>query len=101
MNIFAAIAEPARKDILDALAVRPRAVNELVALFDLSQPGISRHLKVLREAGLVTVAPRGQTRVYHLDARPLQELDAWLGRYRKFWAEKLDALETFMDEEPE
>ena len=101
MNTFAAIADPVRTGILDALAGRARTVNEIVAMFDITQPAISRHLRVLREAGLVTVVPKGQAREYHLDAGPLQELDAWLGRYRKFWAEKLDALETFMEENPE
>ncbi len=101
MNTFAALADPTRTQIVDAIAARPRTVNEIVGLFDVSQPAISKHLRVLREAGLVSVVPQGKTRVYHLDPRPLRELDGWLQRYRKFWATKLDALESFMDEEPE
>jgi DNA-binding transcriptional ArsR family regulator len=101
MHAFAALADPTREGILNALAVRPRTVNEVVALFPITQPAISRHLKVLREAGLVTVVPTGKTRVYHLDPAPLREIDRWLDRYRRFWADRLDALESFMDEEPE
>jgi DNA-binding transcriptional ArsR family regulator len=101
VNTFAALADPTRTQIVDAIAVRPRTVNEIVGLFDVSQPAISKHLRVLREAGLVSVVPEGKTRVYHLDPRPLRELDIWLQRYRKFWATRLDALESFMDEEPE
>ena len=101
MHAFAALADPTREEILNALAARPRTVNEVVALFPITQPAISRHLKVLREAGLVTVVPEGKTRVYHLDPAPLREIDRWLDRYRRFWAERLDALESFMDEEPE
>ena len=101
MHAFAALADPTRTEIVDALAVRARTVNEIVAMFRVTQPAISRHLKVLREAGLVTVRPEGKTRVYQLDPRPLQEIDAWLGRYRRFWAARMDALERHMDEEPE
>lgn len=86
--------------IIDAVATRPRTVNEIVEMFLVSQPAISRHLRVLREAGLVSVIPDGKTRVYHLDPRPLEELDGWLERYRKFWAGKLDALESHMEENP-
>ena len=98
---MASLADPTRTRIVEAIAVRPRTVTEIVDMFEVSQPAISKHLRVLREAGLVRVAPEGKTRVYHLDPRPLRELDAWLQRYRRFWADKLDALEAFMDEEPE
>lgn len=99
MNAFAALADPTRARIVDALAERGRPVNEIVALFSLTQPSISRHLRILREAGLVSVHPHGQRRVYRLDPRPLREIDHWLDRYRKFWARKLDDLERHMDEE--
>ena len=82
---------------MDALAERGRTVNEIVGLFSLSQPSISRHLRILRNAGLVSVQPQGQRRVYQLDPRPLREIDQWLDRYRKFWASKLDDLERHMD----
>jgi DNA-binding transcriptional ArsR family regulator len=101
VNTFAALADPTRAEILDVIARRPRTVNEIVARFDVSQPAISRHLRVLREAGLVSVVPKGQQRVYRLEPKPLQELDTWLSRYRRFWADRLDALEQHMDEEPE
>ena len=101
MHTFEALADSTRTEIVEVLAARPQTVNEIVALFPISQPAISRHLKVLREAGLVTVRPEGKTRVYQLDPAPLRELDRWLDRYRHFWASKLDALEAFMDEEPE
>ncbi len=100
MNTFAALADPIRTEIIDSLGQRPRTVNEIVSLFDVTQPAISRHLRVLREAGLVSGRPEGQTRVYHLNPAPLQELDTWLQRYRKFWASKLDALEQHMEENP-
>jgi DNA-binding transcriptional ArsR family regulator len=98
MNAFAALADPTRAEIVDALAERGRTVNEIVGLFSLTQPSISRHLRILREAGLVSVEPDGQRRVYRLDPAPLREIDHWLDRYRKFWAGKLDDLERHMDE---
>ena len=99
--IAAALADSTRTRIVDALADRPRTVTEIVELFAMSQPAISQHLRVLREAGLVSVEPRGRVRIYHLDARPLMELDRWLDRYRRFWAGRLDALEAHLEEAPE
>ena len=95
--MFSALADPVRLGILDALAGRAHSVNELVDRFPVSQPAVSRHLRILREAGLVRVEPAGKSRIYHLEPAPLQELDAWLGRYRHFWATRLDALESHMD----
>ncbi len=100
MNTFAALADPVRTGIIDSLAERARTVNEIVSLFDVTQPAISRHLRVLREAGLVTVRPEGQSRVYALNPAPLREIDAWLQRYRKFWAGRLDDLERHLEENP-
>ena len=74
-------------------------MNQIVDRFSLSQPSISRHLRVLREAGLVSVHPDGQRRVYQLDPAPLREIDAWLERYRRLWSRRLDDLENLMDEE--
>ena len=76
------------------------SANEVVDRFKLSQPAISRHLRVLREAGLVRVEPVGRRRIYHLDAAPLRDIDGWLDRYRRFWSGRLDALEELIDEEP-
>jgi DNA-binding transcriptional ArsR family regulator len=94
---FTALAEPARRQILELLRERERPVGELVQRLELSQPGVSKHLRVLREAGLVRVRPEGQRRWYGLRAEPLAELDAWLAPYREFWGGTLDALERHLD----
>jgi DNA-binding transcriptional ArsR family regulator len=80
--------------MLDALSRRPATVNELAAMLPIARPGVSRHLKVLREAGLVDVRQESQRRVYSLRAQPLAEIDDWLGRYRDLWGQRLDALHT-------
>ena len=95
---FAVLAEPARRHILELLRQRERHVGELVERLGLSQPGVSKHLRVLREAGLVRVRPDGQRRWYGLRAEPLAELDEWLAPYREFWGGRLDALERHLDE---
>lgn len=79
------------------LRERPRAVGELVTLTGLTQPGTSKHLRVLRDAGLVSARADAQRRVYELNARPLAELDAWLAPYRELWESRLDALERHLD----
>jgi DNA-binding transcriptional ArsR family regulator len=79
--------------MMELLRERPRAVGELVQLTGLSQPGASKHLRVLREAGLVQASVEAQRRVYRLDTAPLAELEAWLAPYRQLWEERLDALE--------
>jgi DNA-binding transcriptional ArsR family regulator len=94
---FTVLAEPARRRILDLLLERPRPVGELVENLGLTQPGTSKHLRVLREAGLVVVHPEAQRRVYALNPEPLAELDAWLEPYRRLWAQRLDALERHLD----
>jgi DNA-binding transcriptional ArsR family regulator len=95
---FEVLAEPTRRRILDLLRQRPRPVGELVDLVGISQPGVSKHLRVLRDARLVRVRPEAQRRVYELDPAPLAEIDAWLGPYRRLWSERLDALERHLDE---
>ena len=92
-----AVAEPRRREILDLLLAGDRAVGELVEVVGLSQPAVSKHLKVLREAGLVTVTADAQRRVYSLAPEPLHELDAWLAPYRRLWSGRLDALERHLD----
>jgi DNA-binding transcriptional ArsR family regulator len=94
---FDVVAEPMRRRILDLLRERPRPVNELVELLGLSQPGVSKHLRVLREARLVRVRRDAQRRWYEVDPRPLSEIDAWLAPYRAFWADRLDRLEEHLD----
>jgi DNA-binding transcriptional ArsR family regulator len=95
---FEVLAEPHRRRILDLLRERPRCVGELVSETGLSQPGTSRHLRVLREAGMVRVAKDAQRRVYTLDPNALAELIAWVEPYRRQWAVQLDALEFHLDE---
>ena len=94
MRALEALADPTRRRIVELLAERERSAGEIAAQFATSRPGVSRHLRVLREHGLVRAREEGQRRVYSLDPRPLAELDAWLARYRRFWANRLDALDT-------
>ena len=101
VTTFDVLAEPSRRDILDLLRERERSVSELVDQLSMSQPGVSKHLRVLRDAGLVVVRPDAQRRWYRLRAEPLAEIDAWLGPYRRFWSGRLDALERHLDEEEE
>lgn len=98
MTTFEALAEPMRRRILDLLREQPRLVGELVELLAMSQPGISKHLRVLREAGLVQVRRDAQRHWYELRHEPLAEVDAWLEPYRKQWSNRLDALERHLDE---
>jgi DNA-binding transcriptional ArsR family regulator len=93
MQSLAAIADPTRRRIVELLAERDRTAGELVSEFDMSAPAISQHLKVLREAGLVTVRAEGQSRVQALNPDGFDELEAWLQRTRSFWSQRLDALE--------
>ncbi|HEY3019124.1 MAG TPA: metalloregulator ArsR/SmtB family transcription factor, partial [Solirubrobacteraceae bacterium] len=92
-SAWSALADPHRREMLTLLLERPRPVGELVERLGLTQPGTSKHLRVLREAGLVQVRKEAQRRVYALDSTPLAELDAWLAPYRRLWDERLDALE--------
>ncbi|MEQ1786727.1 MAG: metalloregulator ArsR/SmtB family transcription factor [Acidimicrobiales bacterium] len=94
---FDVLAEPNRRRILDSLRDGERPVNELVHELRLSQPAVSKHLRALREAGLVEVRPAAQRRYYRLRAEPLRELDAWIAPYRRFWEQRLDALEAHLD----
>src|ERR687896_361814 len=98
---FHVLAEPARRRILDLLLERPRPVGELVEQLGLSQPGTSKHLRVLREAGLVRVRQDAQRRWYELSPEPLTEIDEWLQPYRRLWADRLDALERHLDAMPD
>ncbi len=94
MNALEALADPTRRRIVELLAERERSAGELAAQFPVSRPAVSRHLRVLRETGLVQRRGEAQRRLYSLDPTPLAELDEWLGRYRPFWAQRLDALDT-------
>lgn len=100
MSSYAALAEPHRRQILDVLRHGEQPAGELVRRLDLSQPGVSKHLKVLREAGLIAVRAEGKQRMYTLRPGPLVEVDEWLEPYREFWSGRLDALERHLDENP-
>src|SRR5262245_48826666 len=95
--VLEAIAEPTRRRILDAVRGGECSVGDLVARVGMHQPGVSRHLKVLRDAGLVEVRRDAQRRLYRLRPEPLQELDEWLEPYRVEWEERLDALERHLE----
>jgi DNA-binding transcriptional ArsR family regulator len=94
MRALEALADPTRRRIVELLAERERDAGELASHFDVSRPAVSRHLRVLRETGLVSSRGEAQRRVYSLEPGPLAEVDAWLARYRGFWTNRLDALET-------
>ena len=97
---FAALAEPTRRTILDLLRDEERPVGDLVDHLDLSQPAVSKHLRVLREAGLVDVRVDAQRRLYRVRPEPLAEIDAWLEPYRQLWSRSLDALGRHLEEAP-
>ena len=94
------LAEPSRRRILDALRGGEQPVHALVEQVALSQPAVSKHLRVLRDAGLVSVRPDGQRRLYQIRAEPLMELDEWLAPYRRMWNSSLDKLEAHLDTPP-
>lgn len=96
--VLDAIVEPKRRDILDLLRAGERQVGELVDELGVAQPTVSKHLKVMRDAGLVTVRPEAQRRWYRLRPDALMELDEWLETYRQAWVERLDVLERHLDE---
>jgi DNA-binding transcriptional ArsR family regulator len=93
-SVLQAIADDNRRILLGQLRRGPSTVNELAALLPIARPGVSRHLRILREAGLVDVRADAQSRIYSLRAEPLKELDDWLGDYRAQWEQRLDALHT-------
>lgn len=95
---FDVLAEPNRRRILDLLRERPHLVGELVDRLGMTQPGISKHLRVLREAGMVRVRRDAQRRWYELRSEPLREIDDWLRPYRLLWTNRLDALERHLDD---
>ena len=92
MPAFAALADDTRIQIVEALAADDRSVSELVALFPISQPAISRHLRLLREAGVVTVEPNGKQRIYRLNPASLTEVSGWAERVTRTWEARFDAL---------
>ena len=97
-DAFNAVAEPRRRQILDALAGGERPVNDLVGELGLAQPQVSKHLKVLREVGLVDVRDHGRQRLYRLNGQPLKPIHDWVKNYERAWSERFDALDTVLDE---
>ena len=98
MPVFEVVSEPNRRRILDLLGAAERPVGELVNELELSQPAVSKHLRILREAGLVEVRADAQRRVYRVLPEPLRAIDEWLEPYRGMWATQLDELERHLDE---
>ena len=101
LSLFDVIAEPNRRRILDLLLEQERPVGDLVEALAVSQPAVSKHLRVLREAGLVEARTDAQRRVYHVRAEPLHAVDDWLAPYRAMWSERLDDLERHLDSMPD
>jgi DNA-binding transcriptional ArsR family regulator len=97
-DVFNAIAEPRRRELLDQLADGERSVNELVELLGLTQPLVSKHLRVLREVGAVRVRDDGRRRMYSVDAGALKPIHDWVSNYERIWSERFDALDTVLDE---
>ena len=97
MSVFDVLAEPHRRQILDLLGDGERPAGELVAALELSQPAVSKHLRILREAGLVEVRGEAQRRLYRVRPEPLRAIDLWLAPYRQMWASRLDDLERHLD----
>ena len=97
MDAFQALVEPNRRLMLESLRQRPCTVNMLVEVAGLSQPAVSKHLKILKSANLVVVRPEGQKRWYELNARPLAEVERFLEPYRQFYNDRLDTLERHLD----
>ncbi len=97
---WTALVDPTRRAVLDVLLEGEQPVGEIVDRLRLSQPQASKHLRVLRQAGLVTVRKDAQRRVYSLDPRPIADLDAWLSPYRRLWNDSLDRLEQHLEDQP-
>jgi DNA-binding transcriptional ArsR family regulator len=97
-DAFNAVAEPQRRQILDLLTAGELPVNDLVALLGLAQPQVSKHLKVLREVGLVQVRDEGRQRLYRLNGRSLKPIHDWVSNYREAWEERFQALDQLLEE---
>jgi DNA-binding transcriptional ArsR family regulator len=97
-DVFAGLAHPTRRALLELLSQRPRPVGELAEAFDVSLPAISRHLRLLRESGLVQETVQGRYRVYHLRPEPMEEALQWMLTLREFWSSGLQSLGRYLDE---
>ena len=99
MDTFLALADPTRRHIIESLATGELACGDLADRFDMSRPAVSQHLKVLREAGIVTARADAQRRIYSLSDDGLDDVEAWLGKVRSFWTQRLDRLEELLADE--
>jgi DNA-binding transcriptional ArsR family regulator len=99
MEVFEALADPTRRRIVELLAEEERSAGELAGHFQVSRPAVSKHLRVLREAGLVNVREDAQKRIYRLDPKALGRAEGWLARHRQFWEQRLEALEAQIEKE--
>jgi len=97
VDVFQVLADPTRRHIVEALQGGQRAVNDIVEAVDIDQSGVSRHLRILYQAGFVQVRPEGPRRLYSLRPEPFRELDAWVGRYRNLWEARLDRFAEALD----
>jgi len=98
VDVFSALANPVRREILVRLRRGPRIASELARGFEIGRPAVSEHLQVLRRARLVREEPRGRERYYHLDPRPLSEIEVWLEAFNKYWKQRLNALDALLRE---
>lgn len=98
-DVFQAIADPTRRAIIDLLAEQQLPVKEVASNFEMSRPAVSKHLKILDECGLVIIRKKGRKRLYRSNPRKLREVAEWASRYKKFWIQKLDALESLLNDE--
>jgi DNA-binding transcriptional ArsR family regulator len=98
-DVFQAIADPTRREIMDILSSKSLKLNAVADHFDVSRPAISRHIKILAECGLIRIRQEGRERICSADLDKLKEIDLWLNQYRKFWNQKLDALGDFLKQE--
>lgn len=97
LDSFVILAEPSRRRILDQLRSGEKSVNDLVERLSINQPGVSKHLRILKDAGFVSSRVSAQQRIYRLESRQLRVVDAWLRPYRKMWEKHLDALESHLN----
>ena len=98
MDTFTALADPTRRQIIEVLALGEAPFGQLADQFEMSRPAVSQHLKVLRDAGMVTSRADAQRRIYRLNEDSLSEIDAWLGKVREFWSQRLEKLEQLLGE---
>ena len=99
-DVFQAIADPTRRDIINLLAHKQLNLNAVADQFDISRPAISKHIKILMECGLITIKQQGRERYCRADLKKLEQVAKWTEQYRAFWTSKLDALEDFLNNEP-